>query len=185
MRKLLYFVHTSLDGRIEGPNGEFDWPGMGPELSDHSQELLERADTFVYGRRVWDMMSSFWPQAETLSDDPHDVRFAPIWRKTPKVVFSKTLTSADWNTEVVAGDLSERVAELKARPGKDLLLMGGTELATALADLGLIDEFHVVVHPAVLGGGKQIFAGGVRSDLRLTGTRTFDGRAVLSTYEVR
>ncbi|EME54149.1 dihydrofolate reductase family protein [Amycolatopsis decaplanina] len=185
MRKLVYFVHTSIDGHIEGPDGEFDWPAMGPELSGHSQELVDRADTFVYGRRVWEMMSSFWPRAESLSDDPHDLRFAPIWRKTPKIVFSRTLEEADWNTEVVGGDLAELVAGLKGGPGKDLLLMGGAALATALADRGLIDEFHVVVHPVVLGGGKQVFSGGVRTDLRLTGTRTFDGRAVLLTYEVK
>ncbi|RSM78474.1 deaminase [Amycolatopsis sp. WAC 01375] len=185
MRKLVYAVHTSLDGRIEGPDGEFDWAEMGPELSAHSQELVDRADTFAYGRRVWDMMSSYWPQAEEISDHPHDLRFAPIWRQTPKIVFSRTLEKADWNTEIVAGDLTECVTGLKARPGKDLLLMGGAELATALADRGLIDEFHVIVHPVVLGGGKQVFAGGVRTDLRLTGTRTFDGRSVLLTYEAR
>ncbi|WP_410653412.1 dihydrofolate reductase family protein [Amycolatopsis sp. cmx-4-54] len=185
MRKLVYAVHTSLDGRIEGPNGEFDWTTMGPELSAHSQELTDRADTLVYGRRVWDMMSSYWPRAEEISDHPHDLAYAPVWRKTPKIVFSRTLEEADWNTEVIGGDLAERVAELKGRPGKDLLLMGGAELATAVADHGLIDEFHVVVHPVVLGGGKQVFAGGVRTDLRLTGTRTMDGRAVLLTYEAK
>ncbi|WP_414944151.1 dihydrofolate reductase family protein [Amycolatopsis sp. cmx-11-32] len=183
MRKLVYFVHTSLDGHIEGPNGEFDWPAMGPELSDHSQELTDRADTLVYGRRVWDMMSSFWPQAESLSDHPHDVRYAPIWRETPKIVFSRTLEKAGWNTEVVGGGLTERITELTSGPGKDLLLMGGAELATALSDRGLIDEVHVVVHPVVLGGGRQVFPGGVRTDLRLTGTRTLDGRAVLLSYE--
>ncbi|ANN16541.1 deaminase [Amycolatopsis orientalis] len=183
MRKLVYAVHTSLDGHIEGPAGEFDWAAMGPELSAHSQELTDRADTLVYGRRVWDMMSSYWPRAEEISDHPHDLAYAPIWRNTPKIVFSTTLEKADWHTEVIGGDLAERVTELKSRPGKDLLLMGGAELATALADRGLIDEFHVVVQPVVLGGGKKVFGGGVRTDLRLTGTRTMDGRAVLLTYE--
>ncbi|MFD5245213.1 dihydrofolate reductase family protein [Amycolatopsis sp. NPDC058340] len=183
MRKLVYAVHTSLDGHIEGPDGEFDWAEMGPELSAHSQELTDRADTLVYGRRVWDMMSSYWPRAEELSDHPHDLAYAPVWRKTPKIVFSRTLEEADWNTEVIGGDLAERAADLKRGPGKDLLLMGGAELAGALADRGLIDEFHIVVHPVVLGGGKQVFPGGVRTDLRLTGTRTLDGRAVLLTYE--
>ncbi|RSN63022.1 deaminase [Amycolatopsis sp. WAC 04182] len=183
MRKLVYAVHTSLDGRIEGPNGEFDWAEMGPELSGHSKELADRSDTFAYGRRVWDMMSAYWPEAETVSDHPHDLEYAPIWRETPKIVFSRTLDKAGWNTEVIGGDLAGRVTELKREPGKDVLLMGGAELATALADHGLIDEFHVVVHPVVLGGGKQVFGGGVRTDLRLTGTRTMDGRAVLLTYE--
>ncbi|MFD6067899.1 dihydrofolate reductase family protein [Amycolatopsis lurida] len=185
MRKLVYAVHTSLDGRIEGPDGEFDWADMGPELSAHSQELTDRADTLLYGRRVWDMMSSFWPRAEEISDHPHDLAYAPVWRKTPKIVFSRTLKEADWNTEVIDGDLAGRVAELKGRPGNDLLLMGGAELATAIAGHGLIDEVHLVVHPVVLGGGKQVFGGGARTDLRLTGTRTMDGRAVLLTYEAK
>ncbi|MFC9253438.1 dihydrofolate reductase family protein [Amycolatopsis thailandensis] len=183
MRKLVYFVHTSVDGNIEGPNGEFDWPEMGPELSGHSKELADRSDTFVYGRRVWEMMASFWPEAEKHSTHPHVLDFAPIWRGTKKIVVSRTLEKADWDTEVVNGDLAERMTELKARPGKDLLLTGGTELATACAHHGLIDEFHVVVHPVVLGGGKQVLAGGARANLRLTGTRTMDGRAVLLTYE--
>lgn len=183
MRKLVYAVHTSLDGHVEGPKGEFDWAEMGSDLSGHSKELTGRADTLVYGRRVWEMMSSYWPEAETISDHPHDLEYAPIWRETPKIVFSRTLDKAGWNTEVIGGDLTERVTELKSRPGKDLLLMGGAELATALSDRGLIDEAHVVVHPVVLGGGKQLFGGGVRTNLRLTGSRTMDGRAVLLTYE--
>src|SRR3954471_16865470 len=102
MAKLIHFVHQSADGYIEGPNGEFDWPAMGPELSEHSQVMNETTDAFLYGRVVWDMMSSFWPKAEELSDHPHDISYAPIWREKPKVVVSRTLTSADWNTRVLS-----------------------------------------------------------------------------------
>ncbi|MFC0624611.1 dihydrofolate reductase family protein [Kribbella deserti] len=180
MRKLIYFVHQSLDGFIEGPNGEFDWPLMGPELSAYSIGLHDRVDTFVYGRRTWDLMSSFWPQAETMSDDPHDLKFAPLWRETPKVVCSTTLTSADWNTRVVGTDLGAEIAALKAQPGKDLLLTGGAELAGVLTELGLIDEYHVVVHPVVLGGGKRVFsADRSRFNLQLAESSTFDGQTVL------
>ena len=101
MRKIIYYVHTSVDGYIAGPNGEFDWPVMGPELSAYSLGLHDTVDTFLYGRGVWEVMSGFWPQAESMSDDPHDVAFAPVWRAMPKVVFSRTLTGADWNTTVV------------------------------------------------------------------------------------
>jgi dihydrofolate reductase len=172
MREIVYMVHTSLDGCVEGPDGEFDWPVMGPELSAYSQALSARCGEFGYGRRVWDMMAGFWPHAEALSDDPHDIAFAPIWRETPKVVFSRTLKKADWT-----------VAALKAEPGADLLLMGGAELAAELTSRGLIDEYLLFVHPVVLGGGKRPFAEGTaRLGLTLAQSRIFDDQVVLLRF---
>ncbi|MFC4017622.1 dihydrofolate reductase family protein [Micromonospora sp. GCM10011542] len=183
MRKVVYYVHQSVDGFIEGPNGEFDWPVMGPELSAYSFGLNDRADAFVYGRKVWELMSYYWPQAESMSDDPHDLRFAPIWRAKPKIVVSRTLTEAGWNARVVGGgDLAGEIAALKREPGKDLLLTGGSNLAGSLTELGLIDEYHLVVHPVVLGGGKPVFFAKDRFDLRLAETRTFDSRSVLLRF---
>lgn len=184
MRKIIYFVHTSVDGHIDGPNGEFDWPALGPELSAYSLALTERVDTFLYGRAVWDMMSGFWPHAGSMSTDPHDLSFAPIWRRTPKVVFSNTLTEADWNTRVIDGDLAEEVAALKRQPGKDLLLSGGSRLPATLTGLGLIDEYHIVVHPVVLGGGNRLFLEPKdRINLELVESKTFDSRTVLLRYD--
>ncbi|HWD04965.1 MAG TPA: dihydrofolate reductase family protein [Amycolatopsis sp.] len=183
MADLLFYVHVSLDGCVEGPNGEFDWPVMGTELSAQSQALSDRAAVFAYGRRVWDMMASYWPQVESLSDDPHDLAFAPVWRAKPKVVFSRTLTEPGWRTEVLSGDLAEEVAALKARYDNDILLMGGADLAAQLGRLGLIDEYHVVVHPVVLGGDKRPFAVGTeRLGLRLLESRVIDGSVVLLRY---
>jgi len=181
MRKVVYWVHTSVDGFIAGPNGEFDWPAMGPELSAHSDALNERVDTFLYGRVVWELMSGYWPTADQISDHPHDLKFAQVWRKMPKVVFSRTLTEAGWGARVAA-DAESALRELKAQPGKDLLLTGGAGLAASLAGLDLIDEYQVVVHPVVLGGGKQLFPLSARFDLELAETWTFDGRAVLLSY---
>jgi len=183
MREIVYMVHTSLDGCVEGPNGEFDWPVMGSELSAYSQEVSARSGEFAYGRKVWDMMSSYWPVAESISEHPHDIAFAPVWRETPKVVFSRTLEKADWNTRVFGGDLSEAAASLKAEPGQDLLLMGGAELAAEFTARGLIDEYQVFVHPVVLGGGKRPFAEGTaRLGLELAEARTFDGQVVLLRF---
>ncbi|MFD0899582.1 dihydrofolate reductase family protein [Actinomadura sediminis] len=181
MRQIIHFVHVSLDGYIEGPNGEFDWPAMGPELSAYSFDLMERADTFLYGRPVWEMMAGYWPNVESISDDPHDLKFAPVWRRTPKVVFSRTLREPGHGARVVNGaNPAEQVAALKAEPGKDLLLMGGASLAAELTAHGLIDEYQVVVHPVVLGGGKALFPEPERRlDLRLVESRTFDARTVL------
>ncbi|NGN67425.1 dihydrofolate reductase family protein [Streptomyces sp. A7024] len=184
MRKIIHFAHISLDGYIEGPGGEFDWPVMGPELSAYSFSLAERAGTFLYGRRVWEMMAGYWPDVESLSDDPHDLKFAPIWRSSPKIVFSRSLTEPGHGARVIGGsNLVDEVTALKAEPGKDLLLAGGASLAAALTAHGLIDEYHVVVHPVVLGGGKALFPEAPeRLDLRLDGSQTFDSRSVLLRF---
>jgi dihydrofolate reductase len=183
VRQLIHLVHTSVDGYIDGPNGEFDWATLGPELADYSHVLTERVDTLLYGRVVWDMMSSYWPYVDATSTDRHDAIYAPYWQQTPKVVFSRTLEKADWNTRVVADDVAGEVAALKAEPGRDLLLTGGSTLAGVLTALGAIDEYHIVVHPVVLGGGRPLFATPTdRLALRLAGSRTFDSRTVLLRY---
>ncbi|MDQ7904096.1 dihydrofolate reductase family protein [Phytohabitans sp. ZYX-F-186] len=184
MRKIIYWVHTSVDGYVDGPNGEFDWPMMGPELSAYSDGLDRRVDTLLFGRPVWEMMVNFWPRAESLSDDPHVASFAPFWRATPKIVFSRAYPGDDWTSRVIGGDLAGEVAALKAGPGRDLLLTGGAALAATLSGLGLIDEYHVAVHPVALGGGRRLFAeSGHRQGLRLVDSRTLDGRVVVAHYQ--
>jgi dihydrofolate reductase len=181
MRKIMYYVHQSLDGFIEGPNGEFDWAELGPELGEYSLGLTERADTFLYGRTVWEIMSSYWPNAEAMNPDEHAIAFAPVWRTTPKVVLSTTLESAAWNTRIVRA--AEDLRAIKDEPGKDILLTGSANAAAALTELGLLDEYHVIVHPVVLGGGKPVHHPADRRTLRLVETRSFDNRTVLLRHD--
>ncbi|MGZ0152761.1 dihydrofolate reductase family protein [Kribbella sp. WER1] len=182
MRKIMYYVHQSLDGFIAGPNGEFDWAELGPELGAYSMALTERADLFLYGRNVWELMSAYWPNAEAMSPDQHAIEFAPVWRRTPKVVLSTTLKSADWNTRIVRA--ADELAAIKEAPGKDILLTGSASVASALTELGLLDEYHVVVHPVILGGGKPVYQPGGRRTLHLAETRSFDGRTVLLRHDL-
>jgi dihydrofolate reductase len=186
MRRIVHLVHTSVDGFIEGPDGAFDWPVMGPELSAYVSRLDEGIDTFLYGRVVWDMMAAFWPRGEELSDDPHVREFAPRWRRTPKVVVSRTLPEhvADDVRVLRGGDaLVDEITALKAEPGQDILLTGGTELASRLAVDGLIDEFVIAVHPVVLGGGRRPFTRhATREALRLTESLVVDERVVVLRY---
>ncbi|MET8759783.1 dihydrofolate reductase family protein [Lentzea sp. NPDC004782] len=172
---ITHFVHQSADGFIEGPNGEFDWPLMGPEMSDHSLELSGQADTLLYGRRVWDMMSFFWPQAEQLDQSEHTLRYAPIWRESPKAVVSRTLTEAGWNTRVFNDP-----ADL---PDERMILFGGSALAASLTERDMIDEYLIFVHPVVLGGGKPVFSHPKRFDLELAESKVFDGRVVMLRYQ--
>jgi dihydrofolate reductase len=184
MRKIIYWVHTSIDGFIDGPNGEFDWPMMGPELSAYSESLDQRVDTLLFGRPVWQMMVGFWPNAESMSDDPHVASFAPFWRATPKIVFSRSYAGDDWTERVISDNLQAEVTELKSQPGADMLLTGGANLAAALTDHGLIDEYHIAVHPVVLGGGRKLFAEPKqRLTLRPTQSRLVDDQVVVTTYE--
>jgi dihydrofolate reductase len=186
MRKIIYWVHASVDGYIAGPQGEFDWPALGPELYGYSEAMNEQVDTLLYGRVVWRMMAAYWPAAdadpETAGD--HVRAFAPFWRRTPKVVVSRTLEDAGWDARVIGSDLATQITELKRQPGKDILLTGGAELAASLTELGLLDDYRIVVHPVVLGGGPRLFLEPAsRIDLRLVDTRTFDGKTVLVRYE--
>lgn len=184
MSKIIYWVHASVDGFIDGPKGEFDWPVMGPELSAYSEGLDRRVDTLLFGRTVWQMMVGFWPNAESMSDDAHVAAFAPFWRATPKIVFSRTYPGDEWTSRVIGANLAEEVAALKARPGGDMLLTGGAALAASLTELGLIDEYHVAVHPVVLGGGRKLFAEpGQRHNLRLVDSHALDGRVVVTHYQ--
>jgi dihydrofolate reductase len=184
MRKIIYWVHTSIDGFIDGPNGEFDWPVMGPQLSAYSDALDRRVDTLLFGRPVWQMMVGFWPNAEAISDDPHVAAFAPFWRATPKIVFSRSYPGDEWTDRVIRGDLAAEVSALKAQPGADLLLTGGANLAAALSDLGLVDEYHIAVHPVVLGGGRKLFAEPKeRLNLRPVESRLLDGQVVVTSYQ--
>ncbi|MEU2117083.1 dihydrofolate reductase family protein [Streptomyces sp. NPDC016459] len=186
MGRIIHFAHQSLDGFIAGPNGEFDWPAMGPELSAYTAELIEGDTVFLYGRKVWDLMSGFWPNAERYSQDPHDLAFAPVWREAPKVVVSRTLAGQDvgWNTTVVSENVAEDLAAL-AEAGKNLVLFGGAELAAHLGARGVVDEYRVVVHPVLLGGGTPAFHPAERRTvLETVETRTFDGRSVLLRHRV-
>jgi dihydrofolate reductase len=176
MRRIVHFVNVSLDGRICGPAGEFDWAQVGPEYSAYSEELQTADTTLLYGRRVWEMMSSYWPHADEHSDHPHTLRYAPIWRAAKKVVVSRTLEQAD------GADLLRSLDDVAELDGR-LLLMGGASLAGAVAAAGLLDELHVGVHPVVLGGDHAMLAGAGRQGFTLRESRVLDGRAVLTVYE--
>ncbi|GAA4623841.1 dihydrofolate reductase family protein [Actinoallomurus vinaceus] len=188
MRKIIYWVHASIDGHIAGPYGEFDWPAVGPELFAYSEAMNEQVDTLLYGRGVWEGMAAYWPTADAdpATADDHARVFAPYWRRTPKIVVSRTLEEPGWGARVIGRNLAEEVAELKRQPGKDILLTGGAEAAASLTELGLLDDYRVVVHPVVLGGGPRLFLEPKdRIDMTLVGSRTFDSQTVLLRYERR
>jgi dihydrofolate reductase len=184
MRKLILMMSVSVDGFFERPNRELDWHMVDDELHSHFNEELGAMGAFLNGRITYELMAGFWPTADT---DPSStgpmVEFARIWRDMPKIVFSRTLENADWNTTVVREVVAEDVMELKAQPGGDLVL-GGADLAATFIRHDLIDEYRLYVHPIVIGQGKPLFQpSNAKINLRLAETRTFGNGVVLLRYQ--
>lgn len=184
MRKIILMMSVSLDGFVEGPDRQIDWHRVDDELHSHFNEQLTAMGAFLDGRVTYELMAGFWPTADT---DPAStgpmVEFARIWRDMPKIVYSRTLERADWNTTVVRDVVVEEVLELKAQPGGDLAL-GGADLAAAFMRHDLIDEYRLYVHPVIIGRGKPLFrAPDVTIDLWLAETRTFGNGVVLLRYQ--
>jgi dihydrofolate reductase len=183
MRKLVLWMQLSLDGYTEGPNGEFDWPVVKESLHSHFVERAREHGAFLYGRKVYEGMTAYWPTADA---DPNatkpTVEYAQLWRPIPKVVFSKTLEKADWNTEIVREDIAGAVAKLKEQPGGDIVLFGGAEIARQFIAQDLVDEYTLFVHPVILGGGKALFPAGERKNVKLVESKSYDGGVVHLQY---
>ncbi|MFI6938731.1 dihydrofolate reductase family protein [Streptomyces sp. NPDC050418] len=184
MRKIILALSVSLDGFFEGPDGGLDWHLVDEELHQHFNDELRTMSAFLDGRVDFEMMSAYWPTAdEDPEASPAEAEFAGIWREMPKYVFSRTLAKADWNATLMREVDPEEINALKAQPGGDMVV-GGATLAAEFRRLGLIDAYHLYVHPVVLGAGRPLFpATGVRSDLRLKETRAFKNGVVLLRYD--
>jgi dihydrofolate reductase len=184
MRKISFMMSVSLDGFFCGPDRELDWQFVDEEVHGHFNEWLGAAGTFIDGRVTYELMAEFWPTADAdPASSPRMVEFAGIWRDKPKIVYSRTLDRADWNTTVLRDVVVDEVMALKAEPGGDIVL-GGADLAAAFARQDLIDEYRIYVHPVLLGRGRPLFPlTDTKLPLRLAESRTFSGGVVLLRYE--
>jgi dihydrofolate reductase len=184
MRKLIYSMMVSLDGFIEGPNRELDWHIVDEELHTYINDQQSAIGAYLYGRRIYEGMVDFWPTADANPLAPEYVlEFARIWKKMPKIVFSKTLEGVEGNATLVREVSAEAVRALKLQPGRDLAV-GGAGLASTFMRLGLIDEYGLFVHPVILGRGTPLFPALVNTiNLRLIETRTFGSGVVYLRYQ--
>jgi dihydrofolate reductase len=183
MRKIVLFMSVSLDGFFEGPNREIDWHLVDEELHRYFNETLAPMGAFLSGRVTYELMAGFWPTADAdPASTPPMVEFAGIWRDMPKIVFSRTLEQAGWNTTIKREVVVDEIMDLKAQPGGDLAL-GGADLAAVFRKHDLIDEYHLCVHPVLIGRGKRLFPDSdAKVGLRLAETRTFGNGVVLLRY---
>jgi dihydrofolate reductase len=183
MRKVIYGMMVSLDGFVETPDREIDWIVIDEELHKYVNDQESAVGAYLYGRRMYQLMADFWPTADEDPSAPeYIVEYARIWKKMPKVVFSKTLEHVEWNARLVREHVAEEILRLKEQPGKDLQV-GGADLAATVMRLGLIDEYQLYVQPVLLGAGRRMFPEiDGRINLRLVETRTFGSGVVLLRY---
>jgi dihydrofolate reductase len=186
MRKLIWMMSVSLDGFFEGPERELDWHMVDDELHRHFNSELATMGAFLGGRVTHELMAGYWPTADAnpASSEP-EAEFAGIWRDMPKLVYSRTLERADWNTTIVREVVPGEVERLKAEPGGDLML-GGADLAATFLQHDLIDEYRLYVHPVAIGRGRPMFPpSDERLDLQFAEARSFGNGVVLLRYERR
>jgi dihydrofolate reductase len=181
MRKLIYSASLSLDGYVDSTTGDLSWGMPDEELHKHFNDFERETDTVLYGRRMYELMTDFWPTADQDPSMPdYVIEYAQIWKPKPKVIFSSTLENIDWNSRLVRGDAVAEVIRLKAQPGGGSMGVGGLVLASALASAGLIDEYRLYYVPIFLGSGKAAFSQ-IQNRIKLIQieTRTFSSGTVL------
>jgi len=181
MRPLRYSINVTLDGCCDHREAFAD-----EDLHRHAVENLAQADALLFGRVTYEMMEAAWrPPAGTGTRPDWMEPFARTIDAAKKYVVSSTLERVDWNAELLRGDLGKAVEQLKQEPGKGLFT-GGVKLPMALAELGLIDEYELVVHPRIAGHGPALFAGlSKRIDLKLVSRLELRSGAVAMRYEPR
>ena len=172
MRKVVLGLAVSLDGFIEGPNGEYDWCFTDQDygLSD----FFKRVDAAFIGRRTYEMILA--------RGDSGDGGFPKI----KKYIFSTTLDEVKDGATLITGDIKTEVLKIKKEKGKDIWLFGGAGLTTSMINLGLIDEISLAVHPILLGGGKPLFKGITnRADLTLLDSKQYSTGLISLTYTLK
>lgn len=161
MRTVILNLAVTLDGFIEGPNGEIDWCGFdsnsAPDsaIESHFDEFLDKIDTIFYGRVSYDLWGEHQPAAEAA---PGEKKLWEGVHSKTKYVFSKK-SKATSNATYISADIAKSVGEIKKQSGKNIWLYGGSHLIKSFMNLGLIDNYLLAVYPVVLGAGKPLFSG--------------------------
>ena len=184
MRKLRVFNGITIDGYFTDLEGDMSWAHdhQDAEWAAFSAENAGGDVAFLFGRKTYDMMKSYWPTPQARETAPE---VAKAMNSRKKLVFSRTLTQATWsNTELLKGDPVAEVRKLKQESGPDLLIFGSGTIVAPLAEAGLVDEFELVLNPRALGRGRTIFEG-VKKTLcfKLMKTRPFKNGNVVLWYE--
>lgn len=183
MGHLIYGMNVSLDGYIADAYGDISWGASTEELFRWWLEEEQAMSLMLYGRKLWETMSSYWPTGDRAPDArPDQIDYAHNWRNTPKIVFAADSLPLGWNTRQFSGDAVAEIRRLKEQHSGSIRI-GGASLASAAMRAGLIDEYTLVTHPVLVGGGNPFFALLNRHvHLELVETRVFDGGVTMGRY---
>lgn len=190
MKKIISFMHISLDGFVAGPKGELDWVKIDEEIFDHVGKRIRKSDAALYGRVTYQMMESYWP---TAADKPtatkHDIEHSKWYSKALKIVLSKTMKEESLtNTTIISENLADRINEIKQSHtggSEDLLLFGSPTATHSLLQLNLIDGYWLFVNPIILGRGIPLFVDiKDKIKLNLLTTRQFTSGVIELNYTV-
>jgi len=189
MRKIISFMHVSLDGFVAGPNGEMDWIKVDEEIFDYIGKRISEGDTALYGRVTYQMMEGYWPTAgEQPGASKHDIEHSKGYKNVQNVVLSKTMKDATLpNTKIISDNIAERMNEIKqsASRSEEILLFGSPTATHSLMQLNLIDGYWLFVNPIILGRGIPLFAGiKDKINLQLLATRQFASGVTELNYMV-
>ncbi|MBS1669521.1 MAG: dihydrofolate reductase family protein [Bacteroidetes bacterium] len=162
MRKVISFMHLSLDGFVAGPNGEMNWIKVDEEIFDYVGKRISKGNTALYGRVTYQMMENYWP---TAGDKPtaskHDIEHSKWYKKVHKVVLSKTMKNSDLtNTTIISDNLADRINEIKQTDNggsEEILLFGSPTATHSLIQQNLIDGYWLFLNPIILGRGIPLF----------------------------
>ncbi|WP_324274319.1 dihydrofolate reductase family protein [Blastococcus brunescens] len=185
MRKIVVHMGVSLDGFFEGPDRDISWHTMDDEMHAFINAYLATTSAFLFGRVTHELMADFWPAAD---QDPEVSgpmpEFAGIYRRIPRIVFSRTLEQDEWATSVHCEVDPEHIRSLQQQPGGDMTV-GGADLIDAFRRHDLIDEYRLFVNPVLLGRGRPLFGpGDAPADLELVDSRRF-GNGVVMLHHAR
>ena len=184
MARLIYSMIMSLDGYVADEDGNFDWGEPDGEVHTFVNDLERPVGTYLYGRRMYEVMAAWETDPELARQSPYMRDFAEIWQAADKVVFSRTLSTASTARTRIERDFDpEAVARMKAASGRDMTV-AGPEIATHAFRAGLVDECHLLLAPVVVGGGNRALPDGVRLDLELLDERHFGNGMVHLRYLV-
>ena len=188
MRKISVFNHMTVDGFFAGPNGEIDWFKVLRKDDEWEKYTHEQSagpgNTLIFGHTTYEMMKSYWPTPDAIKNDPDMAR---VVNNSPKIVFSKTLKYVEdkpnWKNIRLFHEINpEEIIKLKEHEGEDFTILGSGTIVQQFADLGLIDEYQLVIVPLVLGAGKSLFKDVKKMNLKLLGARAFKNGIVLLKY---
>ena len=188
MRRVVLFMHVSLDGFISRPGGEIDWVLVGEEMFDYALMQTNRSDIALYGRVTYELMDDYWPTAADKPDaSHHDIEHSKWYNNVRKIIASKTMTDEGrQNTTIVSNNLCDEIRKLKKETGKDIVMFGSPSTARSLMEENLIDDYWLFINPILLGQGLPLFKKiNQIIKLNLLESKTFTSGVVCLHYEVK